>query len=111
MDIVLEMLANVNLGRDLKILAPQGRVVVIGSRGRVEVDPRDTMTPDAAVLGMLLRNASNQDLNAIHSGLGAGFKNGKLRPVIGREMALVDAPLAHETIMQPGAYGKIVLIP
>ena len=36
---ILEMLANVNLGKDLKILAPRGRVVVIGSRGTVQIDP------------------------------------------------------------------------
>jgi NADPH2:quinone reductase len=110
-DIILEMLANVNLGKDLKILAPRGRVVVVGSRGRVEIDPRDTMTRDAMVLGMLLANTPRSDLTTIHSALAAGFENGTLRPVVGKEMPLADAPLAHKTIVQPGAYGKIVLIP
>jgi NADPH:quinone reductase-like Zn-dependent oxidoreductase len=32
-----------------------------------------------------------------------------LCPVIGAEFALADAPKAHETVMKPGAYGKIVL--
>ena len=32
-DVIIEMLANVNLGRDLPILAPRGRVVVVGNRG------------------------------------------------------------------------------
>ena len=109
--VVLEMLANVNLGKDLKILAPGGRVVVIGSRGRVEIDPRDTMSRDAGVLGMLLGNTPKKELAAIHSALAPGFENGTLHPVIGKEMPLSDAPLAHKTIMQPGAYGKIVLIP
>lgn len=36
-DLILEMLANVNLGKDLKLLAFQGRVVVIGSRGDVTI--------------------------------------------------------------------------
>src|SRR5690606_38876048 len=39
-DVILEMLANVNLDRDLTLLAPKGRVVVIGNRGRIEIDPR-----------------------------------------------------------------------
>ena len=110
-DIVLEMLANVNLDKDLKALAPGGRVVVIGSRGRVEIDPRGTMSRDAAILGMLLWNVTDKDKATIHSGLAAGFENGALRPVVGKEILLVDAPLAHQTIMQPGAYGKIVLVP
>src|SRR5437660_12882185 len=47
-DVILEMLANVNLGRDLEILAKRGRVVVIGSRGKVEIDPRATMSRDSS---------------------------------------------------------------
>lgn len=84
---------------------------MIGSRGRVEIDPRDTMSRDAAVLGMLLGNTPKEELATIHSALAAGFENGTLRPVIGKEMPLSDAPLAHKTMMQPGAYGKIILIP
>jgi NADPH2:quinone reductase len=53
-DVVVEMLANVNLGHDLKMLAPHGRVVVVGSRGSVEINPRDLMTREAAVLGLIV---------------------------------------------------------
>lgn len=110
-DVVLEMLANVNLGKDLKILAPGGRVVVIGSRGQVQIDAREAMTREAAVLGMLLFITPERDLKAIHSALFAGLKNGTLRPVLGKKMPLAEAPRAHEVIMQPGAYGKIALLP
>ncbi|HYB66810.1 MAG TPA: NADPH:quinone reductase [Candidatus Acidoferrales bacterium] len=110
-DIVLEMLANMNLGKDLKILAPGGRVVVIGSRGPAEIDPRDTMIRDAAILGMLLFNTPERDLKSIHCALFSGLENGVLRPVIGRELPLVQAPKAHEDILKSSAYGKIVLIP
>jgi NADPH2:quinone reductase len=110
-DVILEMLSNVYLGKDLELLAPGGRVVVIGSRGKVEINPRDTMGRDAAILGMLLWNTPRQDAIAIHSALVAGLENGTLRPVVGKEMPLSDAPRAHEAVMQPGAYGKIVLIP
>lgn len=110
-DLILEMLANVNLGKDLEVLSPGGRVVVIGSRGRVEINPRDTMSRDAAILGMLLGNTPRQDAISIHSALAAGLENGTLRPVVGKEMPLADGPRAHQAVMQPGAYGKIVLIP
>src|SRR5262245_29420172 len=56
-NVILEMLANVNLGKDLTILAKGGRVVIIGSRGPVEINPRDTMQRDADVRGMILPNA------------------------------------------------------
>jgi NADPH2:quinone reductase len=108
-DVIIEMLANVNLDRDLGMLTRNGRVVVVGNRGRIEINPRDAMGRDASILGMTLFNASDADLNEIHASLIAGLENGTLNPVIGREMPLADAARAHEVIMQPGALGKIVL--
>jgi NADPH2:quinone reductase len=110
-DVVLEMLANVNLDRDLDLIGMRGRVVVIGNRGRVEIDPRKSMGKDAAILGMTLFNADAGELREIHAGIVAGLENGTLRPVIGKEMPLADAPQAHEAVMEAGAFGKIVLIP
>ncbi len=110
-DVILEMLANVNLGKDLTIMAPGGRVVVIGSRGSVEVSPRELMVRDATVLGMVLFNATPAETASIHAALVAGLENGTLRPVTGRELPLIEAPQAHKAVMEAGAYGKIVLIP
>ncbi len=110
-DVILEMLANVNLGKDLGLLARQGRVVVIGSRGTVQIDPRETMSRDASIIGMLLFNAGEADVSSIHAALYAGLDNSTLRPVVGQELPLDQAPRAHQTVMEPGAYGKIVLIP
>jgi NADPH2:quinone reductase len=110
-DLILEMLSNVNLGKDLTVLARNGRVVVIGSRGKVEITPRDLMTRDADIRGVQLFNATAQELVAIHAAIGAGLENGTLRPIIGRELPLADASKAHVAVMEPGAYGKIVLTP
>jgi NADPH2:quinone reductase len=110
-DVILEMLANVNLGKDLGLLARGGRVVVIGSRGTVEIDPRATMGRNSSILGMSLLNAPEPEMARIHAALFAGLENGTMRPVVGREMPLADAARAHQTVMEPGAYGKIVLLP
>jgi NADPH2:quinone reductase len=110
-DVILEMLANANLGHDLKMLAPGGRVVVIGSRGDVTITPRDLMTRDASIHAMLLWNISPEDERDAHAAIGAGLENGTLRPVVGKEMPLADAPKAHEAVLAPGAFGKIVLVP
>ena len=110
-DVILEMLANVNLGKDLGVLARQGRVVVIGSRGPVQIDPRDTMARDASILGMLLFNVTDADAATVHAALYAQFENGTLRPVVGQELPLAQAPRAHQAMMKPGAHGKIVLKP
>jgi NADPH2:quinone reductase len=110
-DVVLEMLANVNLDRDLDLLAPHGRIVVIGNRGRIEIDPRKSMARDAAILGMTLFNATREHLEEIHAGIVAGLESGALEPVIGKEFPLADAAKAHVAVMEPGALGKSVLVP
>jgi NADPH:quinone reductase len=109
-DVIVEMLANVNLNRDLTARARGGRVTVVGSRGAVEIDPRQAITREASVHAMSLYNASAHDLARIHAALVAGLENGTLRPVVGRELPLAEAPRAHELVMQPGAHGKIVLL-
>lgn len=109
-DVVLEMLANVNLDQDLDVLALHGRIVVIGSRGRVEIDPRKTMPRDAAILGMTLFNATREEFHEIHSGLIAGLENGTLNPAVGKEFPLADAAKAHAAVMESSALGKIVLV-
>lgn len=110
-DVILEMLANVNLDRDLGALATGGRVVVIGSRGRVEIDPRTAMGKEASVLGMTLYNASDADLASMHAAFVAGLENGTLRPVVSRELPLAEAASSHHAVMEASTFGKIVLLP
>lgn len=108
-DVVLEMLANVNLDRDLTLLAPKGRVVVIGNRGRVEIDPRLTMGKETAILGTTLWSTTPQEYTQIHAALVAALESGVLRPVVGRELPLEQAAEAHRAILADRAVGKIVL--
>jgi NADPH:quinone reductase len=110
-DIILEMLANANLGKDLAVLARNGRVIVIGSRGSVEIDARELMVRDAEIRGMLLFNVSAQEKTVIHAALRAGLENGTVKPVIAREFPLEAASRAHALLMEPGATGKIILLP
>ena len=110
-DVILEMLSNVNLGKDLTVLAKNGRIAVIGSRGPVEINPRDAMMRDAAILGVMLNNASPKDLAGIHAAIFAGLENGTLHPIVGKEMPLSEAAAAHKAILEPGAHGKIILQP
>ena len=110
-DVILEMLANKNLAKDLAMVALRGRVVVVGNRGTIEINPRDAMVRDASILAMTVLNASDRDLARIHAALGAALETGVARPVIGQELPLAEAAKAHEEVMKPGSYGKIVLIP
>ena len=111
-DVILEMLANVNLGHDLKLLAPRGRVVVIGSRGDVTITPRDLMTRDAAIHAMLLWNISPDDERDAHAAIARRSRERHAAPGGRKEMpARGRAASAHEAVLAPGAFGKIVLVP
>ena len=110
-DVILEMLANVNLDHDLTVVAPHGRIVVIGNRGRVEIDARKIMTKDVSVFGLALWGIPADEIRRAHEAIVAGLESGALNPVVGTEMPLQDAGRAHHQVMEPGARGKIVLIP
>jgi NADPH:quinone reductase len=111
MDVIIEMLANINLGKDLPLLAIGGRLVIVGNRGTVEINPRDAMGREATIYAMTLWATSPEDLASIQAALAAGLENQSLRPVVGAEFPLADAAKAHESVMKAGAYGKIVLLP
>jgi NADPH:quinone reductase len=110
-DIILEMLANVNLSADLKLLATNGRVIIIGNRGEITINPRDLMLRRASARGFSLWAITPAEEADIHAGLIAGLENGTLRPVVGRELPFAEAARAHKEILEPGAAGKIVLLP
>ena len=110
-DIILEMLANKNLARDMQLLGRHGRIVVIGNRGSIEVNPRDIMAKDGAILGMSLPTASDAEKAAIYSGVGAALEIGVAKPVVAREYSLHDAPRAHKDILESSSHGKLVLLP
>jgi NADPH:quinone reductase len=110
-DVILEMLANANLKADLDVIAMHGRIVIIGNRGTIEINPRAAMNKNAAILGMALFHASPVQLAGIHAALVEGLRNGSLRPVIDKEFPLAAASKAHEAVMEPGHYGKIILVP
>ena len=108
-DVIVELAAHINLAKDLTILAPRGRVIVIGNRGPVETNARDAMSRDADIRGLVLPNTPPAEMAAIHAALVAGLENGTLRPVIGKELPLAEAPQAHRAVMEPGSSGKIIL--
>ena len=110
-DVIVEMLANVNLAHDAELLAPRGRIVVVGSRGSLDFAPRLLMGKDATVFGMTLANMTADEWRGVNAGVQAALAAGTLKPVVNRELPLADAAKAHEAVMGGGAAGKIVLVP
>jgi NADPH2:quinone reductase len=111
-DVIVELLANKNLAKDLTVLAKKGRVAVIGNRGTIEINPRDAMAREADIRGVTLMASTPDESWLTYAALDAGLENGTLKPVVGERIPLAEAARAHETVMKhSGALGKIVLIP
>jgi NADPH2:quinone reductase len=109
-DVIIEMLANVNLDKDFGLMAPLGRIVILGSRGRVEIDPRGTMGKQLDIRGMAAFAASESQLAEAHAAIGAGLRSRTLQPIVGKSYPLADAPEAHRAVIKGPAVGKIVLL-
>jgi NADPH:quinone reductase len=110
-NVVLEMLANVNLQKDLDVVAMGGRIAVIGNRGNTQINARSAMNKNAAILGVALFNTTPAQLVGLHAALVEGLGNGTLKPIIAVEIPLKDAARSHEAVMEAGHHGKIVLVP
>ena len=110
-ELILEMLANINLAADMDLAAKYGRIVIIGNRGEITITPRVAMMKELDIRGIALWNATHTQMRPIMADILAGVAEGTIRPVIGREFPLAEAAAAHIAVLQPGAYGKIVLVP
>ncbi|XP_069837550.1 zeta-crystallin-like [Dendropsophus ebraccatus] len=110
-NVILEMLSNVNLSNDLKLLSSGGRVVIVGCRGSIEINPRDTMMKESSIIGVSLFSSTKDEWKEAAAALFGGMESGWLKPLIGPEYPLEKAPQAHEDIIQSsGATGKMVFV-
>jgi len=109
-NVILEMLANVNLQRDLELVAVKGTIVVIGSRGPIEIQPRLTMMKECIVTGMALQSASKEELAQSAKEINDGIEKGVIKPVVAKRFPLDKAGDAQrEVIENKGTVGKIVI--
>ncbi len=108
-DVIIEFLANVNLEIDLKVIAPYGRILIVGSRGSLEINPRLAMIKEVDILGLALWNALPEEYNESLHGVEAFLESGILHPEVGEILALEDAEKAHDQVINKKAYGKIIL--
>jgi len=105
------MLANVNLQKDLERVARYGRIVIIGNRGEVTINARLAMMKELDVRGIALWNVEAGLLRQIMADVLVGVADGSLKPVIGKSMSLSEAAAAHVAVLEPGAKGKLILVP
>eukprot|EP01059_Diplonema_ambulator_P018087 TRINITY_DN3024_c3_g1_i1.p1 TRINITY_DN3024_c3_g1~~TRINITY_DN3024_c3_g1_i1.p1 ORF type:complete len:339 (+),score=68.46 TRINITY_DN3024_c3_g1_i1:45-1019(+) len=112
-DLIVEVLANVNLDKDLTVAAKKGRIVIIGSRGTVTINPRDIMTKELDVRGLFLTAQTEEEKMEAVAKLVSSLENQTLKPVVSERLSLEQAPTAHIHVIDPvgGARGKIIMTP
>jgi NADPH2:quinone reductase len=110
-DLILELAAAKNLASDLTSVTKGGRIVVIGSHGKTEIEPREMMARESDVLGLMLFGATPAEHRAMYNALTAALEAGTFRPVIGLELPLAEAAKAHREVTDGEQFGKIVMIP
>ncbi len=117
-DLWWENLQEPNLERAVSHLAMRGRVILIAGRKARPVFPVGAFyVKDAAMHGFAMFNAPPEEQRKSAAEINRWLAKGKLRPVIGRVMALSEAAAAHrlqeeKTLHGKGALmGKILLEP
>lgn len=110
-DLIVEMLANVNLDNDLDLLAKRGRVVVVGNRGGIEIDPRKAMARELDIRGMTLWGDPGA-FPRVFAGISALLARRAIEPRVAKAFPLAQAADAQRAVMSDaGRSGKIVLVP
>jgi len=110
-ELLVEMLANVNLERDFEALAMFGRIIIVGNRGSLQFTPRQAMTRDATIYGMSLFNAPRTDVDEIRTAIFDGLEKGFLNPRIRFSISIGDAARSHHEVIENKGFGKVVLVP
>jgi putative PIG3 family NAD(P)H quinone oxidoreductase len=113
--VVLDCIGGKYLEPNLKCLAIDGRLVVIGLMGgaRAELDMATLLLKRAHIIGSTLRTRSNEAKAAIVRAFldrfGDAMAAGRLKPVVDRVMPLEKAADAHRLMKSSEHFGKIVL--
>ncbi|WP_075981585.1 NADPH:quinone reductase [Bacillus massilinigeriensis] len=108
-NVIIEFLANKNLETDLKLIAPFGKIVIIGNRGSIEINPRLAMQKECDILATALWNAPKEEYQQSIDGVIGMLKSGALSPIIGTTLPLSQASQAFEQLAKGVGNGKLVL--
>jgi putative PIG3 family NAD(P)H quinone oxidoreductase len=116
-DVVLELVGAPNLPGDLKALATNGRIVVIGvaAGAKAELNLLALMGRRARIMGSTLRARPLEEKAATARALEREvlplFERGLLRVPIAATFPLADVAAAYERFLAGGKLGKILLEP
>ncbi|MFD4257223.1 NAD(P)H-quinone oxidoreductase [Streptomyces sp. NPDC058534] len=118
-DVILDNMGAKYLDRNVRALAVNGRLAIIGMQGgrKGELDIGTLLAKRAAVSATSLRARPPEEKAAIVAAvrehvwpLFAGGSNARVRPVVDRELPLSDAADGHRVVEESGHIGKVLLV-
>lgn len=115
-DVILDVLGGPALADNLAVLAPRGRLVLLGflagSRAE-EVDLGPVLRGRLEVIGSVMRTRGREERVALaerfRRELAPAFAAGTLHPVVGATFSFNEPALAHEAMAANRTFGKVVL--
>jgi NADPH2:quinone reductase len=116
-DVVLELVGAPNLGGDVKALATNGRIVVIGiaAGAKAELNLAILMSKRARIMASTLRARPLEEkamtARAMEREVLPAFERGDVRVPVAETFALDDVAAAYERFAAGGKLGKILLVP
>ena len=116
-DVIFDAIGGAYLDRNLRALAPRGRIVLIGDQsgetGQVSVGL--LMRKWASIHGSMLRARpvaeKTEIMQSVLENAWPLVESGQIVPVIDSKFALADARLAHERMESSAHIGKLLLLP
>ena len=115
-DLVLDFVGAAYLGDNLRVLAPRGRIIVVGTLGGAvgELDLRLLMGKRASIIGTVLRSRPRHEKAALTAAFGREvlplLARGDLLPVVDRVFAMEEIAAAHQVMEANTNFGKLVLM-
>ncbi|MFG2798558.1 NAD(P)H-quinone oxidoreductase [Streptomyces pseudovenezuelae] len=115
-DVVLDNMGAKYLGRNVDVLAVNGRLTIIGMQGGIkgELNIATLLGKRAAISATSLRARPPAEKTAIVAAVREHvwplLDAGHIRPVVDRELPMSDAAAAHRVVEDSGHIGKVLLV-
>ena len=115
-DVVLDIMGAKYLGRNVDVLAPNGRLVVIGLQGgtRAELDLGKLLSKRSALIATTLRGRPAAEKATIVASVAEHvwplLADGSIRPVIHARLPMARAADAHRIVADSAHVGKVLLL-
>jgi putative PIG3 family NAD(P)H quinone oxidoreductase len=115
-NVILDVIGAQYLAKNMQVLAPNGRLIVIGLQGgrKTEIDLGQLLAKRISLIGTTIRGRSLSERNAITASTLAHvwplIDRGEIKPVVDQYLSWDDVIKAHEVLEGHRNIGKVVMI-